>query len=207
MQEGDKDVPYVYNRATGEWEKAQTGTIDAGFLNQNIACCTAPKTECLLGYNYLRNGISLPLGFEVAGVYNLTARTGLKASISGNFGKEDDRKYDREFILAGIQYSSRDCDQEAPSLFTNLMIGYSRDAVKYMNTKSSGGGFAAAIGGGINFKLNNKTSVQIKSDVKSVFANGKMNLYWAMGTGISWQSGGCKSPQAKYDKAFQTTIK
>lgn len=201
------DTTYYNLDKQWQWVKVDPVTASANLnLLKNVACCKPSEFEVAAKYSYLHSGngsggLSMPLGFNISATYSMNPRTAWKIDLSSHFANDGDRKFDRQFILGGLQYSLRDCDRDAaPSLFSHVMVGYGRDGFRFMSTKNSGGGFAIAAGGGINLPFNDKISFQIQSDARSVFLNGGMNTFWAIGVGLKWDGGcGFRSPSGSYD--------
>jgi hypothetical protein len=180
----------------GKWVETDTPPFPAAG-NDYIAVRNAggrrsstPQMELALGYSYLRadngsSGLGLPLGLELSGVYNLNRKLGAVLDVSYHSGEKNDQHYDREYIMAGIEYDCDDCCcDDGPTIFTRALIGYGRDGFKFMNFKNSNSGLIASVGTGVNVRVNPKTFIQLKTDAIGTFFNDDMQIDYRIGLGV-----------------------
>jgi hypothetical protein len=183
----------------GKWVEVEPSNPEKQENNEYIAQRSVsptsrhsfPKLEFSANYSYLRaengvSGLGMPLGVNLAGVYNFNKKLGLVADASYHYREKDDQKYDREYVMIGIEY---DCDccccDDDPMIFTHALIGYGREGYQYMDYKNSNSGLIAAIGGGLKFRINRKVFIQLKTDaIANFFDEDHMQIDYRVGLGV-----------------------
>jgi hypothetical protein len=170
-------------------------------LKEMYGC--SPKFQLSAGYSFVRAengaaGLGMPLGGNVSAVYKVSPKVGLALDASYHYRKKDDQKWDRQYLLVGPQFQCMNTNETGCAPFGHIMAGYGRDAFSYMGLKNSGNGFAAAIGGGLDLKLGDKSFVKIKADALPVFFTDDLKIDYRVGVGWGINTGCLSTGPKKY---------
>ena len=151
----------------------------------------APKYEFFGGFSFMNldkdtEGLDGSVrGWDTSFAFNLNDRLAVVADVSGMYNSIEgiaDSSIKRHLFLGGVQYTKR---YEKINIFGEVLAGFAR--ANYSDRSSSGGynGFAMAIGGGVDWKINEKIGWRIaKIDYVPIRWDGATTNHMRFSTGI-----------------------
>ena len=151
----------------------------------------APKYEFFGGFSVMSLDKDKELldgsvkGWDTSFAFNLNERLAVVADVSGMYNSIEnvnDSSIKRHLFLGGVQYTKR---YEKLNVFGEVLAGFARASLSVRSNGDGYNGFAMAIGGGVDWKINEKIGWRIaKIDYLPIRWDGATTNHMRFSTGI-----------------------